>query len=104
MLFRSNKTIGVHELFGVDVSATPVAAAVKVNAPLTLAGNVSFTAVDDKTFQWSGSGELIAYMADEEQSDVTEVFMVLASELESSIRGSAPLVSGGDVLRFEWVL
>ncbi len=103
VLFRSNKSIGVDELFVVEMSTSPPSPFAKVNAPLTLGGQVVFTAVEDRSFQWSPSGELVAYMADQEHASVVELFVVLVSNLQHSVLASAPLVSGGDILKFEWV-
>lgn len=85
----------VFELYTVPADGSQ--AAVRLNGTLVTGGDVSGAA---DAFQISPDSSYVAYLADQETDDVTELFVVPLDGSGSAAKRSATLVSGGDVMRF----
>lgn len=85
----------VFELYSVpsDGSQAPV----RLNGTLVSGGDVSGAA---ETFQISPDSSFVAYLADQETDDVSELYVVPIDGSGAAAKRSGTLVPGGDVTRF----
>lgn len=90
-------TNDVYELYTVLADGTGLN---KVNEALVAGGDVSPT-----RFLWSPDSDRLAYLADQDNDDVFELYIVLADGT-GNVKVNGPLVTGGDVVNnqdaFQW--